>query len=88
MSSDTGLEKTLAERSSRYGDFSVNSEYAQDIKDICRRSFSWGAMKPFEREALDFIASKIGRILSGDPHYTDSWHDIAGFAKLAEDRNK
>ena len=31
------------------------------------------------------ILHKIGRILNGDPNYADSWHDIAGYAKLVED---
>lgn len=35
--------------------------------------------------AID-IADKIARILNGDPEYRDNWHDIAGYAKLAEDR--
>jgi hypothetical protein len=37
------------------------------------------------KEALDMVAHKIGRILNGDPTYTDSWHDIAGYSKLVED---
>ena len=32
------------------------------------------------------IFHKIGRIVNGDPNYADSWHDIAGYAKLVEDR--
>jgi hypothetical protein len=39
-----------------------------------------------QREALDMIAHKIGRILNGDPNYADSWVDIAGYAKLVADR--
>ena len=26
------------------------------------------------------------RIVNGDPHYHDSWHDIVGYAKLVADR--
>jgi hypothetical protein len=37
-------------------------------------------------EALDMIAVKISRILTGDPNYSDNWHDIQGFAKLVENR--
>ena len=37
-------------------------------------------------EALDMIAHKIARIINGDPDYADSWHDIAGYAKLVADR--
>ena len=37
-------------------------------------------------EALEMIAHKIGRIINGDHSYSDSWHDIAGYAKLVADR--
>ena len=30
------------------------------------------------------IASKIARIVNGDPDYADNWHDIAGYARLVE----
>lgn len=33
---------------------------------------------------MTVIADKIARILSGDPNYADSWHDIGGYAKLVE----
>ena len=32
------------------------------------------------------ILSKISRLVTGDPAHKDSWHDIQGYAKLAEDR--
>jgi len=31
-------------------------------------------------------AHKIGRILNGDPNWSDSWHDIAGYAQLVANR--
>ena len=37
-------------------------------------------------EALDMIVHKIARIVNGDPNYSDSWVDIAGYAKLVSDR--
>lgn len=45
----------------------------------------WDQLSPAHKEALEMIAHKIGRILNGDPNYDDSWHDIAGYAKLGED---
>ena len=33
-------------------------------------------------EALEMIAHKIARILSGDADYADNWVDIAGYAQL------
>jgi hypothetical protein len=49
---------------------------------------NYQALTPDKKQALDVIADKIARILSGDPEYKDNWHDIQGYAKLAEDRCK
>jgi hypothetical protein len=80
------VEKTLQVRETRYGDFSENALYAQRIKEIMRITRAWPALQPFQREALELIASKIGRMLSGDPNYVDNWHDLAGYATLVEQR--
>jgi hypothetical protein len=42
------------------------------------RKVRWLQLQPMHREALEMIVHKIGR--------ADSWHDIAGYAKLVEDR--
>jgi hypothetical protein len=49
---------------------------------------NWTALSDDKKEALETIAVKMGRILNGDPEYADSWHDIAGYAKLVEDSLK
>jgi hypothetical protein len=81
-----GIANTLAERQRNYGDFSDNAEYAQQIKDVLHGGISWADMPYHMQEALDLIASKIARMLSGDPMYRDSWHDIVGYATLVEQR--
>lgn len=80
------IEKTLAERGARYGDFTDHARLAQALQDVMRSMPNWDALTPDKKQALTVIADKIARILSGDPEYTDNWHDIAGYAKLAEDR--
>jgi hypothetical protein len=35
---------------------------------------------------MEMICHKMARIMNGDPNYSDSWHDIAGYAKLVADR--
>lgn len=80
------IEKTLAERGKRYGTFTGHSANSQDIKRIMRKTSGWSAMQDDQREALDMIAHKIGRILNGDPNYADSWHDLEGYARLVEQR--
>ena len=36
----------------------------------------------YQKEALEMIASKIARALSGDSNHLDNWVDIAGYAQL------
>jgi hypothetical protein len=80
-----GLTATLEARGQRYGQFNENALVAQELKDVMRASRKWDELMPYQKEALDIIASKISRLLSGDPNYPDNWHDIQGFAKLVED---
>lgn len=82
------MKATLKARGQKYGDFTYNSEIMQDLKDRMRLTPNWNALEANKKEALDMIAHKIGRILGGDPQWADSWHDIQGYAKLAEDRCK
>ncbi len=78
------IHTILAERQKTHGDFTDNSAVAQGIKRLIRES---GAkLTPTQQEALDFVASKIGRICSGDANTRDHWHDIAGYATLAAER--
>lgn len=82
----TDVQATLAERGARYGDFSDHSVIAQQLQDVMRETPGWARLSPDKRQALTVIADKQARILSGDPEYRDNWHDIQGYAKLAEDR--
>ena len=80
------IDATLAERGSRYGDFMGHATITDDIKQAMQRSKNWAKIAPDQREALDMVAHKIGRILNGDPDYVDSWHDICGYVRLVENR--
>jgi len=84
---------TLKDRQQRYGEFIDNATIAQKLKDVMRLSESentgergWNSLAPDKKEALDMIQTKISRILSGNPEYSDNWHDIGGFAKLVENK--
>lgn len=71
----------LQERQKTHGSFKQNAELSQAMK----LAFRHGGVTPQKaehREALDMIALKISRILSGQAHYKDHWDDIAGYAKL------
>jgi hypothetical protein len=90
----TKIEHTLIERGKRYGDFTDHAVICQGIKAAMRATgngtcpTNWADLTDVQKQALEVIADKIARILSGDPEYKDNWHDIQGYAKLAEDRCK
>ena len=75
-------EALITERGNRYGKFKDGAEIMQDLKTVMREVDGWHNLTPSQREALDMIQHKIGRILNGDPTYDDSWKDIAGYATL------
>lgn len=72
----------IAERGSRYGKFADGAEIMRDLKHVMHEVDGWNNLTPSQKEALDMIQHKIGRILNGDPTYDDNWKDIAGYATL------
>jgi hypothetical protein len=81
----TDISATLAERGDRYGSFEANARVTQALKRVLAESPNWTLLPDPMKEALEMTAHKISRILNGDPHYRDSWHDIIGYIKLVED---
>lgn len=79
------IDETLAERGNRYGRFSEHARITQNLKRAMIDSPNWHGLADDQREALEMVAHKIGRILNGDPNYSDSWHDIIGYTKLVDD---
>ena len=85
----SGLEKTLAERGARYGDFESHALISSLLKDLMHSANGgegWQRLAYDQREALEMIAHKIARILNGDPNYADSWVDIGEYATLVAKR--
>lgn len=83
------ISNILIQRGARYGTFRFVAETAQQIKQsifLCTNSNGPHDFTPDQIESLDMIASKIARIVNGDPNYIDNWEDIAGYAKLVADR--
>ena len=84
----TSVGTVLDERGARYGKFVDQARIAQQLKNVAH-TFAMQQGKTFDvdqAEAIDMILSKLARILNGDPHYADSWIDIAGYAKLVANR--
>lgn len=80
------INDTLAERGERYGDYKDHARITQSIKVVMKSGIGWAKATDSEKEALEMIAHKIGRIVNGDPHYHDSWTDIAGYAILVANK--
>jgi hypothetical protein len=82
----TDIQATLKERGSRYGSFVEQGTIEQNIKRAMHESPNWVSLPDDSKSALEMIATKISRILKGDPEYDDSWRDIAGYATLIVNR--
>jgi hypothetical protein len=78
------IENVLSERGDRYGPFTGHALVTQDLKRVVALHLAARnkRLSPSQQEALDMIFHKIGRIVNGDPNYSDSWIDIAGYATL------
>jgi hypothetical protein len=72
----------LDERAETHGDFSNVATIARLLKSVFRKGRNWDRLSHDKQEALDMIASKIGRALSGDSECKDHWLDISGYAEL------
>jgi len=79
------IAKVLDERQATHGDFEDSAETVQCLKHIMRQSPNWGRLSSTQREALEMIQHKIGRILHGDHRLLDSARDIVGYAQLMYD---
>jgi hypothetical protein len=80
------IEETLAVRGKSYGDFLEQASLSCSLKEMLHRTRGWQSLAPDQREALDMISVKIGRLLTGDPNHFDGWHDIEGYARLVASR--
>ena len=80
---NTDIREILKERGSRYGEFLSHAIITQSLKSVMHETGNWQfKLAQDQRECLDMIAHKIGRILNGDPNYLDSWIDIIGYTQL------
>ncbi len=76
------VEETITERGNRYGKFSDGAEIMQSLKNVMRESEGWSKLSDSQKEGLEMIQHKIGRVLNGGPNYDDNYRDIAGYATL------
>lgn len=82
----SSITTLLDERGKTHGEYSVHAQITQDLKDVMHKTQNWGRLNAVQKETLEMVAHKIGRVLAGNPNFKDHWMDIAGYAKLAEER--
>jgi hypothetical protein len=84
----SGVDKVLDTRAEQYGSFMQSADTVIRIKGIMHNAIARNEVHlyPDQLQALDMIATKISRIVHGNPNHLDSWIDIAGYAKLVADR--
>lgn len=80
------IHDLLNERGDRYGEFKTHAEVTQKIKEALFSGASFAYLDYDQKEALEMVAHKLGRIVNGDPNYLDSWVDIIGYTQLVVDR--
>lgn len=82
------VDAILDSRAKDYGKFIEGAEIMQMLKRIVHNYIEVrGTQLAFDqREALDMIIHKIGRIINGNPDKADSWRDVAGYSTLVADR--
>ncbi len=79
------IDAVISQRGSRYGKFKDGADIMQELKMIMRSKNGWHNLSASQKEALEMIQHKIGRVLNGDPNYIDNWIDICGYSKLVSD---
>lgn len=82
------IDEVLTARHNNYGTFYDLAALAQSFKNVMMSHLRQHDKNLIvdQQEALEFILTKIARILNGNADNVDSWVDIAGYAKLVADR--
>ncbi len=71
----------LIQRERTHGSFRDVAKTAQALKDVIHAQQE-DELSDVQSEALDLIATKIARIVRGNPNEPDHWKDISGYASL------
>ena len=82
------VDAILDSRAKDYGKFIEGAEIMQMLKRLVH-NYIEQRQTPLafdQREAIDMIIHKMGRIINGNPDKVDHWVDIAGYATLVAER--
>lgn len=82
----SNVNETLKERGKVYGDYKGGSEFRANVMKLIIDRYAEvnnGGMPAIHMVYLYDIVNKLSRLAS-TPDHIDTWHDIAGYATLAE----
>ncbi|MFC0925140.1 DUF6378 domain-containing protein [Pasteurella multocida] len=74
------IKEVLDERETTHGDFHAGAMDFKELMNVINSGKS--NMDSSQYYALTVIATKIVRIVNGNPHEVDHWRDIVGYATL------
>ena len=86
LAADPARAPLLIERQMTHGSFEDNAMLSQALKRAFREVPGWNHLADIEREAMDMIALKFSRILSGKSMERQHWEDVRGYAALVEEK--
>lgn len=75
-------DQILDARQQTHGAFADVARVAQHLKGVLYAEDKFWKLPVTMRESLEMQASKIARILAGNPEHADHWEDVAGYARL------
>lgn len=79
------LNRMLEERRKQHGSFLDHATITQSFKQTAHDSPGWDRLSDTQREGVEMILHKLGRILAGDPNHHDHWDDIGGYARITRE---
>ncbi|MFC0938968.1 DUF6378 domain-containing protein [Pasteurella multocida] len=74
------IKNVLDERETTHGDFHAGAMDFKGLMNVINSGIN--NMDSSQYYALTMIATKIVRIVNGNPHEVDHWRDIVGYATL------
>lgn len=80
------VSDTLKQRANVHGNYVESASFKDLVLNECIncKTGNWEKLGPAGRQAIHMIIEKLGRIMYGDPLFSDHWHDIAGYATLMD----
>ena len=79
----------VADRKTKHGDFNDHARISQALTMamvLGAGAKKWGSLSDTQREGLEMIQHKVGRILAGNADLAEHWEDIEGYARITRER--